>query len=248
MPARRLRQGSCCRRHASLYGAWRRQAVPSGGLFQVTGYCAAHGEGRRCQEECCTKGAVAGRAIAWRMAGANGAKRRAVSSQPLVAARPTARRMAAANAASTRAAPMQSLELPAVFPAGYASSASSPTMRSRVRRNSVARPRCPNYGWDRGVRVRTPPAAGGACGGTHSCDCSQPSSSIHHVDSSQWQLRRRRKTLERDRGLLERDNRGRCKPACAYPLSDPPSDCFRLLRETISPTRLPSPSVETRVL
>jgi hypothetical protein len=44
-------------------------------------------------------------------------------------ARHTARRMAAAGGASTWAAPCESFKLPAVCTAGYASSASSPTMR-----------------------------------------------------------------------------------------------------------------------
>jgi hypothetical protein len=59
------------------------------------------------------------------------------------AARFTAGRMEGASAASRRAAPSQSLQVPAVCTASNACRASSPTMRRRPHRNSLARRRRP---------------------------------------------------------------------------------------------------------
>jgi hypothetical protein len=74
---------------------------------------------------------------------AGGARRRAAPRQLKEAARNTARHAEVAGGASRRAAPSQSLEVPAVCTAGYASSASSPTMRKTMHSYSVARPRRP---------------------------------------------------------------------------------------------------------
>ena len=67
----------------------------------------------------------------------------AVPKQLLEAARPIARLTEEAGAASTRAAPSTSPKLPAVCTARYVSSASSPTMRRTMHRNSPARRRRP---------------------------------------------------------------------------------------------------------
>jgi hypothetical protein len=99
--------------------------------------------------------------------GAGGASTRAAPRQLLQAARPIAPRMAGAGAASRRAAPRQSLELPAVCTARCVSSASSPTMRRTMHRNSVARPRLSATGGiEELVRELSPAAAGGECGAT----------------------------------------------------------------------------------
>jgi hypothetical protein len=108
-------------------------------------HCVVHGGGRRCQEEgCCCQLAcklAASGGTASRTEGAGAASTWAAPWLLLEVARLTARRMEGASAANKRAAPSQSLELPAVCTAGYVSSASSPTMRRTMHRNSVARPR-----------------------------------------------------------------------------------------------------------
>jgi hypothetical protein len=125
--------------------------------------CVVHGGGRRCQEEGCCKLAQDGK----HCKGHGGGKRcqtvdcfkyarhrtlyRARRRQALPAPglpqgccyTRNAPLLAGASAASTRAAPSQSFELPAVCTAGFVSSASSPTMRRTMHRNSVARPRRP---------------------------------------------------------------------------------------------------------
>jgi hypothetical protein len=97
----------------------------------------------------------AARHTASRMAEAGAASTWAAPRQLKEAARHTASRMAGASAASTRAALRQSLELPAVCTARYVSSASSPTMRRTMHRNSVARPRRPKprVGWRRSCEI-----------------------------------------------------------------------------------------------
>jgi hypothetical protein len=81
------------------------------------------------------------RGTARRMAEAGGASTWAVPRLLKQAARPTASRMEGAGGASTRAAPSTSPKLPAVCTARYVSSASSPTMRRTMHRNSLARPK-----------------------------------------------------------------------------------------------------------
>jgi hypothetical protein len=62
MPEGRLPQVSCYWRHATLQGAWRRQAVPARRLPKSargdTEHCALHGGGRRCQHLGCPKAAA----------------------------------------------------------------------------------------------------------------------------------------------------------------------------------------------
>jgi len=95
--------------HGILQGAWQGQTVPGGGLFEGSprrrSHCVAHGGGRRCQEEGCTKIAQGARLTAWCMAVPDGASRKAAPRQLRTAARLTARRMAVA--ARRWAAPSQ---------------------------------------------------------------------------------------------------------------------------------------------
>jgi hypothetical protein len=70
-----------------------------------TPHCIAHGGGRRCQEESCSKSARGDTGTASRTAVAGAANTWAAPRQLLQSARCTVSRMAGANGASTRAAP-----------------------------------------------------------------------------------------------------------------------------------------------
>jgi hypothetical protein len=96
--------------------------------------CKAHGGGKRCQLEGCTKSA---RGDTEHCVSHGGVRRCQHAGCPTVSC------MGEASAASRRAAPSQPLEVPAVCTASNACRASSPTMRRRPHRNSLTRHRRP---------------------------------------------------------------------------------------------------------
>jgi hypothetical protein len=141
-----LHQGSSERRYASLQGAWRRQAVRGGGLYQVRS--RRHGllRGRTAGANGVKRWAVSRRLEATRvpargMAEAGAASTRAAPSRLLKAVRRIAGRMAAANAARRRAAPSQPLVARAtVRPMAGASGASTRAAPSLLKATqSIAR-------------------------------------------------------------------------------------------------------------
>jgi hypothetical protein len=149
LSAKRLHHGSS-RQHAALLCAWRWQAVPDGGLLQGgsapaggTRHCIAHGGGKHCQEEGCTKSALGDTGHCVLHGGGRRCQKEGCLKAAQTGGTPHCQAHGGGRRVRRRAAQRQSRELPAVCTARCVSSASSPTMRRTMHRNSVARPRRP---------------------------------------------------------------------------------------------------------